>query len=207
MRRACFWVLVLSAATLVGRNEAVYSQRLSSPHDFFSASSGFNADNCSVCHAAGRKSGAGVRRDLLNAEEGTVFTPYSSSTLDAQVGQPDGPSKLCLSCHDGTVARDNVGGIALSFSFSSDRANLGRDLSDDHPVSFVYDADLAARDGGLVDPTTTQSGLGGTIYHDLLVDGKMECTSCHDVHSHLSSRGLLRKPNKLSSLCLTCHIK
>lgn len=32
------------------------------------------------------------------------YTPYESLTLDAAVGQPDGASKLCLGCHDGTVA-------------------------------------------------------------------------------------------------------
>ncbi len=195
--------LVLGLAGWVNVN---YAQRLNNPHDFLGPSSGFNASSCAVCHTAGTPKGAETGQMLRN-EDVAGFTPYASSTLDAEVGQPDGPSKLCLSCHDGTVAVDNVGGVALSVSFSSDKAILKRDLSDDHPVSFVYDANLAAKDGGLADPMTTESGLGGTIYHDLLVDGKVECTSCHDVHSNLGGPALLRKPNNQSGLCLTCHIK
>ena len=33
-----------------------------------------------------------------------VYEIYWSSSLDAKVGQPTGSSKLCLSCHDGTIA-------------------------------------------------------------------------------------------------------
>ena len=32
------------------------------------------------------------------------YIPYYSSTLKASVGQPTGTSRLCLSCHDGTIA-------------------------------------------------------------------------------------------------------
>ncbi|NOZ57767.1 MAG: cytochrome c3 family protein [Calditrichaeota bacterium] len=207
MRRVSALAVVFLAWSLGSYEGTAWAQRLNNPHDFLGTSSGFNVNNCAVCHTAGM---AGKKRGnpaLRSSEDVAGFTPYASSTLDAEVGQPDGPSKLCLSCHDGTVATDNVGGIALSVSFSSDKAILKRDLTDDHPVSFVYDANLAAKDGGLADPTTTESGLGGTIDHDLLVDGKVECTSCHDVHSNLGTGALLRKPNNQSSLCLTCHLK
>src|SRR5829696_8305601 len=33
-----------------------------------------------------------------------AYIPYASSSLQAQPGQPTGTSKLCLSCHDGTIA-------------------------------------------------------------------------------------------------------
>lgn len=36
------------------------------------------------------------------------YTPYSSSTIDTNVGQPDGVSLACLSCHDGTIAVDSI---------------------------------------------------------------------------------------------------
>ena len=39
---------------------------------------------------------------------GSNYQPYTSSTLQASVGQPTGASKLCLSCHDGTVAIGNT---------------------------------------------------------------------------------------------------
>ena len=60
------------------------------------------ADICIFCHAPHNTTGVGP---LWNhALSAATYTPYSSSTLKATVGQPTGASKLCLSCHDGTVA-------------------------------------------------------------------------------------------------------
>ncbi|NOY60274.1 MAG: cytochrome C, partial [Calditrichaeota bacterium] len=80
----------------------------------------------------------------------------------------------------------------------------------DHPVSFTYDAALASTDGGLYDPTSQTSGLGGTIDADMLYSSKLQCASCHDVHNNHSngtSGHLLVKSNASSALCLTCHNK
>jgi hypothetical protein len=98
------------------------------------------------------------------------------------MGQPSGVSKLCLSCHDGTVAEDSFGG-QVGTTFMSGSALVGTDLSNDHPISFTYDDTLAGNDGGLYPPSTTNSGLGGTIAADMLFGGSMECGSCHDVHN------------------------
>lgn len=58
---------------------------------------------CIFCHTPHK-----ARRDipyLWNRSDTTVnYIPYQSSTLHATVGQPTGTSKLCLSCHDGTIA-------------------------------------------------------------------------------------------------------
>jgi predicted CXXCH cytochrome family protein len=85
--------------------------------------------------------------------------------------------------------------------------NLGTDLSNDHPISFSFDTALATADGGLKDPATASSGLGGTVNDDLLLGGKMECASCHDVHNSSNLSKLLVKSNAGSALCLTCHSK
>ena len=37
-----------------------------------------------------------------------VYTLYESSTLSAVPTQPSGPSRLCLSCHDGTIALGDI---------------------------------------------------------------------------------------------------
>lgn len=42
------------------------------------------------------------------ASSGSVYIPYSSTTVNASPGQPTGASMLCLSCHDGTIALGNV---------------------------------------------------------------------------------------------------
>ena len=84
---------------------------------------------------------------------------------------------------------------------------IGTNLSNDHPISFTYDQALATADGDLFDPTVANTALGGTIDDDLLSDGKVQCTSCHDVHNSLGNMDLLWIPNAGSALCLTCHDK
>lgn len=135
-----------------------------------------------------------------------AYTTYTSVTMDATLGQPDASSKACLSCHDGTVAANNFVPNNLTTYTISGAALVGTDLSNDHPISFTYDAALATADGGLYDPTTTNSGLGGTIDADLLLGGKMQCASCHDVHDDTFGK-FQRMSNANSELCLTCHNK
>ena len=177
-----------------------------SAHDFHADTWNTTGEICVVCHTP-HNAIAGVT-PLWNHELSNVssYTPYTSTTLDATVGQPDGNSKLCLSCHDGTVALDNFGGTTTGSDFITGAANLGTDLSNDHPISFTYDDDLATTDGGLFPPSTTDSGLGGTIAADMLFAGELQCASCHDVHN-AGIDYLLVKSNVGSALCLTCHNK
>jgi predicted CXXCH cytochrome family protein len=135
-------------------------------------------------------------------KSGAVYTLYDSSTLDAEPGQPDGTSILCLSCHDGTVAMGNTFKNPNSMSFAhsmTKRGNLGTDLSDDHPISFVYDESLAAEDGGLKDPSTFSKDV-------LDKNEKLQCTSCHDSHKDIEGN-FLKFSNEFSELCFTCHDK
>ena len=179
-----------------------------SAHDFSIASWNTTGQICIVCHAP-HNADVSVNDAPLWNHQSTVatFTPYSSASLNATVGQPDASSKLCLSCHDGTVAVDNFGGVTTGTFFLTGRTLIGTDLNDDHPVSFIYDVALAIDDGGLADPTSTNSGLGGTITEDLLIGSKVQCASCHDVHNGSGIDDLLIKSNAQSDLCLTCHIK
>jgi len=138
-------------------------------------------------------------------DSGAVYTPYSSTTTKAKIGQPTGASKLCLSCHDGTVALGKVrsrpdeipfvGGI---FRMPAGASNLGTDLSDDHPVSFRYDTALAKENGQLVDP----GHLTGGVHLDNR--GELQCTSCHNAHDDRYGNFLVRD-NRASALCITCH--
>lgn len=159
-----------------------------------------NSNNCIVCHPRNIEDGD-VKDDGNLKVSNTLFTPYSSLTSDANIGQPSGSSKICLSCHDGTIAMDEFGGSSLITS------GFSCDLSDNHPISFEYNSSLASKDGGLHDPMFSRSGLGGTIDQDMLVEGKLECTSCHDVHNFMNHKNLLIMSNYKSALCLTCHDK
>ena len=184
-----------------------FAQITGSAHDFSSDTWNASGEMCIVCHTPHNAvSGTAV---LWNHEATAVatFTVYSSTTLDATVGQPAGNSKLCLSCHDGTVALENFGGVTTGTNFIVAGANVGTDLSNDHPISFAYNTALATSDGGLFNPSTATSGLGGTIAADLLFGNSMECASCHDVHNAGGNSFLLRITNAASALCLTCHNK
>ncbi len=179
-----------------------------SAHDFSGDTWNPSGEVCIVCHTPHNANTTVTDAPLWNHEVTTAtFTPYSSATLDAAVGQPDASSKLCLSCHDGTVALDNFGGTTGGTNFIGGNDLLGTDLSNDHPISFTYDPALASADGGLFDPSTQNSGLGGVINDDMLIGGKMECASCHDVHNGSGIGFLLVKSNANSALCLTCHNK
>jgi predicted CXXCH cytochrome family protein len=124
-----------------------------------------------------------------------------------------GVSKLCLSCHDGTVAIDSFGGTTGTNNITG-ASKLGTDLTNDHPIGITYDAALVTGDGGLK-AITSAANIGpagaktGTIDSNLLNLGKVECSSCHDVHNTNTavSANLLKITNSGSALCLTCHVK
>ncbi len=200
-----FTLLFVAAIATVG-----FGQIANSAHDF----SGENWNNngngqiCVVCHTPHGADISVSDAPLWNHEVTTAsFTPYTSSTIDATMGQPGASSKLCLSCHDGTVAVDNYGGTTNGNVYVTGGDLIGTDLRSEHPISFTYDAALATTDGELFDPTTANSGLGGTIDADLLIGNKMECASCHDVHDAAGNSKLLVISNAASALCLTCHNK
>lgn len=115
---------------------------------------------CVFCHAphgaaaldsAGNPLGAPLwnRRVKDNS-----YTGYSSTSLDAAAqagdpysGQPNASSKLCLSCHDGTVAIGNVGVTAGTMESVSGAS------VDDVGVQIPFQGTLGASSGG----------YGGTI--------------------------------------------
>lgn len=122
-----------------------------------------------------------------------TYVPYTSSSLDANaiqgtLDQPGGSSKLCLSCHDGTLAIGNVnvlnglgsqidpgtqaiamtgagaGGVMPSGSGTTTgyTRNLGIDLTNDHPISVNYTTALSDRDGELRRVDASQKYPSGT---------------------------------------------
>lgn len=155
---------------------------------------------CVFCHTPHR---AVETRALWNRElPPTVYNLYGSSTLEATLKQPTGASRLCLSCHDGTTALGSLrvppatGPVVLGPL--TGRASLGTDLSDDHPVSFVFDSTLALRQGQLADPSTIPSVL------PLDRTRQLQCTTCHDPHED-RYRKFLRIDDRMGVLCTACH--
>jgi len=215
-------LLMLSIALVLvaGFSKFSFADILGSPHDF----SGFQATGGQICIACHTPHNAISNAAPLWNHELSVamYTPYSSPSMQATVGQPSGASKLCLSCHDGTVAIDAFGGNPGSFVFPAQSPNnLGTDLSNDHPISFTYDDALASSDGGLFEPTNTIVTIGsgnftrtGSI-SDVMLEGgtELQCQSCHSVHNDFvaldapSAGKILKISIGQSQLCLTCHNK
>ncbi|UCF21714.1 MAG: cytochrome c3 family protein [Gemmatimonadota bacterium] len=167
-----------------------------------------NGDLCVVCHTPHNGNTSVLNAPLWNhAVSSGPWDPYVGTDLQATVGDPDGSSVLCLSCHDGSVALDSYGGQTGSTTMTG-AAFVDTDLTNDHPVSFVFNAALAVSDGTLWDPEVTNSGLGGTIQDDMLDSAdKVQCASCHTVHNESTLDKLLKKSNDGSALCTTCHAK
>ncbi len=190
-------------------------------HDL-SASGWSGGEICVVCHTPHNADTSVTEAPLWNhAVTASTFTMYSTGTLDAtQDGQPTGTSKLCLSCHDGVTAIDSFGGN-VGNTVMSGAAAIGSDgLSNDHPISITYDTALSVTDPGLHDPVTQPVTIGlngdktrtGTIASLMLSGGKVQCTSCHDVHNNFVGNGtndqpFLKVSKAGSAICLTCHNK
>jgi len=208
----------------------------------------YRREICRVCHVPHDH---GRTRYLYTVEGGTnggllwnhdirpeaaTYLPYSSPTMNVQMGQPTGISKLCLGCHDGTVAVDSfdeygrdgtlaarnlagfAGGALPGIQVSYDGGYLvgqGDDLRGTHPISIPYPAASANN----FNPSSV-TWIGGEQVVTTLEGGLIQCSTCHDVHSqevatgtHLlrqyqqTAVGSLNADGRASALCLTCHIK
>ncbi|MGD8941042.1 MAG: hypothetical protein PVJ72_16775, partial [Gammaproteobacteria bacterium] len=149
---------------------------------------------------------------------GSDIGASGTASLDAEVPQPNGVSKLCLSCHDGTLAVGAVNVLngtarstplpmegtgssgeipAGSGELSGFTRRLGTDLTNDHPISMVYDENLVQLDGELRRPASHEtiyvrkleplpSNPKASVHLEPTAQtnsgGLVQCNSCHDPH-------------------------
>ncbi len=121
------------------------------------------------------------------------FAMYVTKVHGTQTAKPEGDTKICLSCHDGSNTYDSAAPIT-----GGSLADLGTDLTNMHPISFIYNSatttgytDLGDLDPGLVDSSD-----------------RVGCTSCHEIHSGATGDKALRYGTVDDSvLCGKCHIK
>ena len=210
---------------------------------------------CVFCHVPHHANTAFNGAPLWNKETpSSTYVMYGTTIAGTSTDpSPNPPSKACLSCHDGASAINSIvnlpgyGGLGNNYvsmttdggtTFTPDGtpvtmpagspANIGTDLSNDHPVSIVYNAPNADPDQnpGSLRPVDTplvgtwlyrdSDGNPGPTVGDLLRNGRVECPSCHDPHadnpigsSNPTHPLFLRLAggNAGSALCLACHGK
>jgi hypothetical protein len=155
--------LALTASTQAATNKGVEG----SPHDFSASDWNTRQGVCSPCHAAHNTDPAQIAPLWTHATSQAAFTPYSSSSMNASVGNPSGTSLACLSCHDGTVGVNSfisgvsTGGLTTGPVYIGSwdpQYQIGPDLHTTHPISFTYNAALATADGALENPDTYHIG-------------------------------------------------
>lgn len=173
---------------------------------------------CVYCHAPHATEG---NRPLWNRRLPTgPYRMYEGPLNMLADSQPTGVSRLCLSCHDGTVGLDDVLVPPLGYNGRGPfRETIERcttchsggdppagldwervlfrpdDLRKQHPISVQYDA---SRDPGFNSASAVvAAGL-------VLENGRVQCATCHEPHT-ARYKPFLRIPNTGGSLCLVCH--
>lgn len=167
---------------------------------------GARPDFCAYCHAPHTGLNQGLWNQTLTKQSYSVYTSDTEKNRGTQPRLGD-DSNLCLSCHDGTVAI----GATVAYGQVTTHGSMynsdvfGSNMQPSHPFSLVLPikdnidlvASLASK-GKTDDPT-------GAVK---LINGNIECTSCHDPHvqakDQLSQNFLVRDSSK-GQMCLACH--
>jgi hypothetical protein len=210
--------------------------------------SGFATDSeqrlCSYCHTPHHAIKVGDTEangaDFLplwsHAVSATTYTPYASATFTdkggtSMAGDPlTGPSRLCMSCHDGLTAVDNyygnTPGHVMTPNAGSFEGNpvISSNGNSNHPLGFAMTdvipgyAGATHEDSSILSLTATskyKTGLTDSVnvVDRLYYGAVMTCSSCHDVHNTLNkvsyqtgaANFLLLGSQKNSGICLSCH--
>ena len=205
-RLVAFFVAGMMAQFQWAGSPALAASIVASKHNLSASGTGTikaatESEICVFCHVPHNAKAAGP---LWNRDQPAgPYTPYTSSTRKITTpGQPTGASLLCLSCHDGTIALGKVSSRTTSIStlgrtnfLSGDAGYLGTDLSDDHPVSFLFSSVLGNAE--IRNPT-------GSVKLD--ASGQLQCTACHSPHDNANGKFLLIN-NINGALCTNCHNK
>jgi predicted CXXCH cytochrome family protein len=204
------WVMLIMSLTVSSGWAQLGGDQLGS-HDLTPSGAslvkGAITNSCLYCHAP--HGSTSQPTPLWNHQLSVQSYNFYTSTTYHQSGvQPalNSPSKLCLSCHDGTVAPGQTvafGNISTTGQMKSTSV-FGTDLKASHPFSLqtpLVDAPnlnalLLANPAKTADPAV------------LMINGTVECTTCHNPHFENIDQVLplfLVRDSSSSALCLACH--
>jgi predicted CXXCH cytochrome family protein len=166
------------------------------------------AGSCLYCHAP-HSAMAGPLTPLWNQQLSVqTYANYSSSTYHQTGVQPPlgSPTKLCLSCHDGTVAPGQTiayGKLSMTGSMKA-TSKFGNDLRASHPVSMK----TPLTDSPVLNVLLSTSPPSTADPKVKLVKGNVECNTCHDPHVQIKDpivQDFLVRDASNGALCLSCH--
>jgi len=178
-----------------------------SKHDFSSSgTASWQTPEDEICIPCHTPHNANPIAPLWNHEMSVmVYTLYTSptGTMDEVVGQPGPASKVCLACHDGTVAEDAYGPhLGSVFMSGAAAVGAGGNLNDDHPIGMTWNHITV----GAICTTCHVPGPGfGKPDNFPMFAKKMECATCHDPHNTYPYRAMVRVNTVNSEICKTCH--
>jgi len=133
-----------------------------SPHDFRKDPLNRSEEICLPCHMMhGTMRFSRPLWDLNSPVQFYIMYDRTFLPTDGAVMNrlPDGMSKNCLSCHDGVIAPEAYGPNTGGLAFPIDRGFMDITQNSNHPISFIYDTELAMKYGDLYDPLTHLSGV------------------------------------------------
>src|ERR1700756_5625603 len=169
---------------------------------------GARPGSCTYCHAphSALASGKALWNQTLTRQ---VYNLYTSSTYHQVGAQPvlGTDSNLCLSCHDGTVAvgQTLVSGQVATLGKMYAADVFANNLQSSHPVSVL----TPLKDGSSLVATLSANGQTADPTGAIkLVNGNIECTSCHNPHVEATdpmAKKFLAKNSVNGAMCLACH--
>lgn len=208
MLKRCSCILVLLLTISAVPAEASILQTKHNFSKFAPAGNVYRSDAvdevCIFCHTPhnANPQTTGLWSRELSSAQYTLYpgpTEDPRSSLEADPAQPTGSSKLCLSCHDGTIAVGDYYGRLddPSLGAITGRTLIGTNLSVHHPVSIRLVAETEKPGTELVNP------MLNPLANAKLEGGRVECGSCHDPHKNAPS--FLRTLPDDGQLCTECH--
>lgn len=180
---------------------AAFAALVDSKHDF----SYLGNSPCSYCHSVHHSIGGFLRPAYMGTEP-QISKVYSSVTMrhkPTTAGAYASDAPLCLTCHDGMNV-GKLGNTTLTALIVNKPADLNKDgdatgsnLSNDHPVGFIYDPTLSP--DKLKYPEKAHANFGAG-------HNEIWCCSCHNPHNDKLG-AFLNVSMAGSELCFDCHKK
>ncbi|MDA8244855.1 MAG: cytochrome c3 family protein [Elusimicrobia bacterium] len=219
MKKAKIAGLLIAICAITTGVQPLHAAIAGSKHDFRQTGGGFPitgvTEMCVTCHVPHRPLvNVPLWNHSISSYTYTLYNQnaeYASGNSAAYDASPSGlqnsKSRLCMSCHDGSVAVassvkiqsasnnwilwDNGAAVANG----SGTGNTG--MKGSHPVAVNY---------ATVQTANPTDYVAAASLVDVKLDaGKVQCTTCHNPHNKYNK--MLVADNAGSALCLKCHIK